>query len=101
MVNKYELTQIIEEIAPPETAESWDLSGWIVETPRTEVSKVMLCLTVTEDILRQAEANGCDMIISHHPLFFVPLDFNCGIENSMSLGFYRLVLEKSRNFKTE
>lgn len=80
MVNKYELTQIIEEIAPPETAESWDLSGWIVETPRTEVSKVMLCLTVTEDILRQAGANGCDMIISHHPLFFVPLDFNCGIE---------------------
>lgn len=27
--------------------------------------------------------------------------FNCGIENPMSLGFYRWVLKKSRNFKTE
>lgn len=80
MVNKYELTAIIEQIAPPETAEPWDLSGWIVETPRVEVKKVMLCLTVTKDILRQAEECGCDMIFSHHPLFTVPLDFNRGID---------------------
>lgn len=80
MVNKYELTAIIEQIAPPESAEPWDLSGWIVETTRTEITKVMLCLTVTEEILNQAKACGCDMIISHHPLFTVPLDFNRGID---------------------
>ncbi|MCM1009346.1 MAG: Nif3-like dinuclear metal center hexameric protein [Fusobacterium sp.] len=80
MVNKYELTQIIEQVAPPESAEPWDLSGWIIETERTDVNKVMLCLTVTGDILQQAEEYGCDMIISHHPLFIVPLDFNRGID---------------------
>lgn len=80
MVNKYELTQIIEGIAPLESAEPWDLSGWIIETPCTDVTKVMLCLTVTADILCQAEACGCDMIISHHPLFTVPLEFNRGID---------------------
>lgn len=80
MVNKYELTKIIEAIAPPESAEPWDLSGWIIETPRIEIKKVMLCLTVTEDILRQAEKIGCDMIISHHPLFTVPIEFNRGID---------------------
>ena len=80
MVNKYELTKSIEGIAPPETAEPWDLSGWIIETTRTEIKKVMLCLTVTEDILGQAHAANCDMIIAHHPLFTVPLAFNCGID---------------------
>ena len=80
MVNKYELTKIIEKSAPPENAEPWDLSGWIIETPNQDVKKVMLCLTVTEDILNQAQAQSCDMIISHHPLFTVPLDFNRGID---------------------
>ena len=80
MVNKYELTKIIEKSAPPESAEPWDLSGWIIETPNQDVKKVMLCLTVTEDILNQAQAQSCDMIISHHPLFTVPLDFNRGID---------------------
>lgn len=80
MVNKYELIKAIELVAPPESAESWDLSGWIIETGKTEVQKVMLCLTVTDDILEQAQACGCDMIISHHPLFIVPVEFNRGID---------------------
>lgn len=80
MVNKHELIEIIENVAPPETAEPWDLSGWIVETTRTDITKVMLCLTITEDILNQAEECNCDMIISHHPLFTVPLEFNRGID---------------------
>ena len=80
MVNKYELTKIIEKSAPPESAEPWDLSGWIIETPNQDVKKVMLCLTVTEDILNQAQAQSCDMIISHHPLFTVPINFHRGID---------------------
>lgn len=80
MVNKYELTKIIESAAPPESAEPWDLSGWIVETPNADVQKVMLCLTVTKEILEQASMQSCDMIISHHPLFVVPIDFNREID---------------------
>lgn len=80
MVNKYELVKFIEEIAPPESAEPWDLSGWIIETPNQDITKVMLCLTVTEYIVQQAQENGCNMIIAHHPLFTVPLEFNRGID---------------------
>ncbi len=72
-MNKYELIKKIEQFAPPETQEKWDCSGWLVETDKKDVNRVMLCLTVTEDIIKQAK--NCDMIISHHPLFFVPLDF--------------------------
>ena len=75
-MNKYELTKRIENFAPLETQEKWDCSGWIVDAPNhDEISKVMLCLTVTDDVVRQAQINNCDMIISHHPLFFVPLKY--------------------------
>ena len=71
-MNKYEIIKKIEQIAPPQTAEAWDCVGFMVETTKSEVSKIMLCLTVTDDVIKQARQAGCDMIISHHPLFFVP-----------------------------
>ena len=74
-MNKYEIIKRIEEFAPPELAEDWDCSGWIAETNKKEIHKIMLCLTVTEDIIRQAKSQNCDMIISHHPLFFVPTEW--------------------------
>lgn len=74
-MDKYEITRRIEAFAPPETAEKWDCSGWLVETSKQEVHKVMLALTVTKDIVEQARKSNCDMIISHHPLFEVPINF--------------------------
>ncbi len=74
-MDKNAIVQIIENFAPPSLAESWDCSGWIVETGKKEIKRVMLALTVTEDIVQQALVNGCDMIISHHPLFYVPLNY--------------------------
>lgn len=71
-MNKYEIIQKIENFAPPELAESWDCSGWGVETEKSEIKRVMLALTVTNDIIKQALEQNCDMIISHHPLFYVP-----------------------------
>ena len=68
-MNKYEIIKKIENFAPLETQEKWDCSGWLVETPQTEIKKIMLCLTVTKDVVRQAKEQNCDMIISHHPLF--------------------------------
>ena len=74
-MDKYEIVNRIEKFAPPETAEKWDCSGWLVETARKNVSKIMLALTVTNDIYNQAIKSNCDMIISHHPLFAVPIEF--------------------------
>lgn len=68
-MNKYELIQKIEAFAPLETQEKWDCSGFAVETGQTDIHKIMLCLTVTNDVICQAKEQNCDMIISHHPLF--------------------------------
>ena len=74
-MNKYEIVKRIEDFAPLNTQEEWDASGWIVDLAESEVNKVMFALTVTEDVLEQATKNNCDMIISHHPMFFVPWKF--------------------------
>ena len=74
---KYKLTERIEIFAPSETQEDWDCSGWGINIEGyDEIRKIMLCLTVTEDVVKQAKEQNCDMIISHHPLFCV----NCHSE---------------------
>lgn len=74
-MNKYELVQKIEKIAPLETQEKWDCSGWIVDTDIVNINKVMLALTVTDVVVNLAREKQCDMIISHHPLFEVPVKY--------------------------
>ena len=74
-MDKYSIIRRIEEFAPPETAEKWDCSGWLVETNKKEISKIILALTVTDDIIKQAQEADCDMIISHHPLFKIPVKY--------------------------
>ena len=74
-MNKYEIVRKIEEFAPIETQEKWDCSGWGVNKNGNEVNKILFALTVTDKVLKQAEENNCDMIISHHPLFFVPFEY--------------------------
>ena len=74
-MNKYEIVRKIEEFAPLETQEKWDASGWIVELANNEVNKIMFALTITDKVFEQAITQNCNMIISHHPLFFVPLEY--------------------------
>ena len=74
-MNKYEIVRRIEAFAPLETQEKWDSSGWGVETEKKEIKKILFALTVTDKIVEQALNLECDMIISHHPLFFVPLEY--------------------------
>ena len=75
-MNKYEIVQKIEKFAPLETQEKWDCSGWGVNAEQVNVKKILFALTVTDDIVKQARQNNCDMIISHHPLFYVPLEWS-------------------------
>ena len=75
-MNKYDLTLKIEKFAPLDSQEKWDCSGWLVCTSNKDIHKVMLALTITDDVYEQAKNNSCDMIISHHPLFYVPLKYS-------------------------
>lgn len=65
-----DIAKAIEDFAPLRLKESWDNPGLQVGDPDMEVSAVLLCLDVTEDILKEAKKRDCNMIVSHHPLIF-------------------------------
>lgn len=65
-----ELTGYLEQIAPLSYQESYDNSGLIVGQPDREVHKALISLDCTEEVIDDAIAKGCDIIISHHPILF-------------------------------
>ena len=60
----------LERFAPLPLQESWDNAGLQVGLTETEVSGALLCLDVSEKIVDEAIAKGCNLIVSHHPLLF-------------------------------
>ncbi len=65
-----ELIESLGEYAPFSLQESYDNSGIQVGSPEQEVSKGLVCLDVTRDVVKEAIEKKCDLIISHHPLIF-------------------------------
>lgn len=63
----------LEHFAPLPLQESYDNAGLQVGLTEAEVSGALLCLDVTEAVVREAVAYGCNLIVAHHPLLFRPL----------------------------
>ena len=62
----------MQRYAPLELAESWDNPGLLVDCAR-EVSRVLVTLDITPEVVEEAAAGGCELIVSHHPVIFSPL----------------------------
>ena len=60
----------LERFAPLPLQESWDNAGLQLGLTEAEVSGALLCLDVNEQIVDEAIAKGCNLIVSHHPLLF-------------------------------
>ena len=60
----------LEQFAPLPLQESWDNAGLQIGLTEAEVSGALLCLDVTEKIVEEAIAKGCNLVVSHHPLLF-------------------------------
>ena len=65
-----EVLSALEQFAPLPLQESWDNAGLQVGLTEAEVSGALLCLDVTEKVVDEALAKGCNLIVSHHPLLF-------------------------------
>lgn len=70
MALKKEITNYLESLAPRQLQEDYDNSGWQYGDPETEISGVLLCLDVTEEVLEEAISHQCNLVISHHPVIF-------------------------------
>ena len=69
-----EVAETLERFAPLPLQESYDNAGLQIGlTVDEDVSGVLLCLDVTEQVIDEAQHKGCNLIVSHHPLLFRPL----------------------------
>ncbi|WP_295940429.1 Nif3-like dinuclear metal center hexameric protein [uncultured Alistipes sp.] len=65
-----ELTDVIERYAPLAWQASYDNAGLIVGRPDDDVHKALLAVDVTDEVMDEAEREGCDIVITHHPIIF-------------------------------
>ncbi|MEG0560376.1 MAG: Nif3-like dinuclear metal center hexameric protein [Muribaculaceae bacterium] len=87
-----DIIKAIEDFAPLYLQEDYDNAGLQVGNTRNEATGAMLCVDITEAILDETIAKGCNLIISHHPLLFKGLKSISG-KNEIE----RIVLKAIKN----
>lgn len=60
-------------LAPLELQLGFDNAGFLVGDMETGVSRVLLSLDVTEEVVDEAVRTGAELIVSHHPFIWTPL----------------------------
>ncbi len=68
-----ELISNLNQISPFMLQENFDNSGVQFANLEEEIHKILICLDVTEEIIQEAMEKRCNVILSHHPLFFQPI----------------------------
>lgn len=69
-----EVCEVLEAWAPRRLAEDWDNVGLLVGDLDRPVARIMTCLTVTPESADEAIRERADLIVTHHPLPFRPLN---------------------------
>ncbi|MGB7394394.1 MAG: Nif3-like dinuclear metal center hexameric protein [Pricia sp.] len=65
-----EITDLLEELAPLRYAEDFDNVGLLVGNSRTEVKGILISLDTLEEVVDEAIAHDCNLIVSFHPIIF-------------------------------
>ncbi len=73
MVKCQSIMDAMNRIAPKRLAEEWDNPGLLVGSPAQPVSRILICLDVSDRAIEHAIRSGVQLIISHHPLIFRPI----------------------------
>jgi dinuclear metal center YbgI/SA1388 family protein len=73
MVKVGDIEKFLTGWAPLETAQDWDNCGLLCGNPEQEVSRVLVALDVTEEVVEEGLKKQAQLIISHHPVIFSPL----------------------------
>ena len=66
----------MQRLAPPELAEHWDNPGLLVDCGGN-VRRVLVTLDITPEVVAEAAAKQCTVIVAHHPVIFDPLKRLC------------------------
>lgn len=73
MITASEIYDYINEIAPFDTAMSFDNAGLLIGSREQSSESVLLALDVTADVINEAVQKEAKIIVSHHPIIFNPI----------------------------
>lgn len=73
MITVNQILNFLCDIAPLQTAMSFDNCGLLVGSKSAIVTKTVLALDITKDVVDYAKNIGAELIISHHPVIFNPI----------------------------
>jgi dinuclear metal center YbgI/SA1388 family protein len=68
-VSMKKIEEMIETLSPVRFACDWDNSGFHINLGR-DVSKILVCLDVSDEVIREAAGKNCGLVVAHHPLFW-------------------------------
>ena len=87
-----DVQKIIESWAPKELAWERDNVGLQVGSSGKKVSKILVALDVTDELIAEARRKRVDLLVTHHPLLFHPLR---SVDNDERVGRLVTALIKS------
>lgn len=87
----HHVTEFLKAFAPLDLAEGWDNVGLLLGDESAPVTNVMTCLTLTDRVADEAIRQKVQLIISHHPLLFRPIQkiTSAGAEGRLLLKLLR------------
>ena len=64
------IIQLLEQLASSSLQESYDNCGLLTGNEQWDCSGILCTLDVTEEVVAEAVAKGCNLIVAHHPVIF-------------------------------
>ncbi|ANE22652.1 hypothetical protein AAY81_05405 [Denitrobacterium detoxificans] len=90
-----DIERALLSLFPKNQAESWDKMGLLVGDPSVRVTNVGIALDPTLSAVRQAHRMGCQLLLTHHPVFIeAPESFTPASQSVVSPG--SVVFEAAR-----
>ena len=74
-----ELINFLENFAPLYLQEEYDNCGLTIGEKNNKITKILTCVDVTLEVIKEAKKNNCNLIISHHPVIFEAIKNNIAL----------------------
>jgi len=87
-MNIADVVSFLDSVAPVAYQETYDNSGLLTGDMDAPVSGILVTMDVNMQVLEEAVAKNCNLVITHHPFIFRPLKKLTGEDLSQQLAIY-------------
>ena len=92
MTTVKDILEFLQDLAPAYMKEEWDNVGLLCGSTDTPVSKILVALDPFEHVCQEAADEGAQLLVTHHPLIFTPLQ---AVTDQTSIGRSIMTLNRS------